>query len=74
MSTTAINNTSDLLGFLVNQSKGERNWFGFQQQRIAGVDLAYQIALRYADKMTADQVVSYVVDLNNAIYSKLLKG
>ena len=72
---TTIQNTSDLLNFLVNQANsGTKNWFGFQQQKIAGIDLAYRIAIAHADKLSPEDVVNYVVQLNNVIYSKMLKG
>lgn len=70
-----IQNSSDLLSFLVAQSSsGNKNWFGFQQQRIAGIKTAYMIAERHADKMTPDEIVDYVQKLNNAIYHKIIKG
>jgi len=53
---------------------GQKNWFGFPQQRIAGIHLAYEIAKIHADKMSPEEVVDYVVRLNNAIFQKLLKG
>jgi hypothetical protein len=60
---------------LVNQANsGSKNWFGFQQQKIAGINLAYQIAIAHADKLSPEDVVNYVVQLNNVIYSKMLKG
>jgi hypothetical protein len=36
--------------------------------------LAYEIAKIHADKMTPEEVVEYVIRLNNAIFQKLLKG
>ena len=73
--TTTIQNNNDLLTFLLSQANsGAKNWFGFQQQRIAGIDAAYRMAIAHADKMTPEQVVQYVVDLNNAIYNKIIKG
>jgi hypothetical protein len=72
---TTIQNNNDLLAFLLSQANsGAKNWFGFQQQRIAGIDTAYRMAIAHADTMTPDQVVQYVVDLNNAIYNKIIKG
>jgi hypothetical protein len=70
-----INNSNALLTFLISQSNtGQKNWFGYQQQRVAGVDLAYRIAEAHADKMTPEQIVNFVIDLNNTIYNKILKG
>ena len=72
---TTIHNSQDLLSYLVHcSSNGQKNWFGFPQQRIAGTHLAYEIAKIHADKMTPDEVVDYVIRLNNAIYRKLLTG
>jgi len=72
---TTIQNTSDLLSYVVNLAQsGQKNWFGFPQQRIAGIHLSYEIAKIHADKMSPEEVVDYVVRLNNAIFQKLLKG
>jgi hypothetical protein len=72
---TTIQNTNDLLSYLVTLAQtGQKNWFGFPQQRIAGIHLAYEIAKIHADKMSPEEVVDYVVRLNNAIFQKLLKG
>lgn len=72
---TTIQNNNDLLAFLLSQANsGTKNWFGFQQQRIAGIDTAYRMAIVHADTMTPEQIVQYVVDLNNAIYNKIIKG
>lgn len=72
---TTIQNTNDLLSYLVTLSQtGQKNWFGFPQQRIAGIHLAYEIAIAHADKMSPEEVVDYVVRLNNTIFQKLLKG
>lgn len=69
-----IQSTNDLLAYLVNQAgSGAKNWFGFSQQRITGINLAYEIAKNHADKMTPDEVTDYVVSLNNAIYKKLIE-
>lgn len=72
-----IKNTNDLFAYLLSRAEAKpeiQNWFGFKQQRIAGVDLAYRIATKHADTMSPEQVVQYVVDLNNAIYTKIIKG
>ena len=69
------NNSEALLQYLVSQANsGNKNWFGFQQQRIAGINLAYKIAERHADKISPDEIADYVLRLNNAVYSKLIKG
>jgi hypothetical protein len=70
-----IKSQNDLLGFLVTQAgSGQKNWFGFAQQRLTGINLAHEIAANHADKMTPDEVVDYVVSLNNNIYQKLIKA
>lgn len=72
---TTIQNSQDLFAFILSQaSSGQKNWFGYQQQRVAGIHLAYEIAKRNAETMTPDQVVDYVIRLNNAIYNRMLKG
>lgn len=72
---TQINNSQDLLAYIISQSNsGQKNWFGFQQQRIAGIDAAYKMAILHADKMTPEQVVDYVKKLNDTIYDKMLRA
>jgi hypothetical protein len=72
---TTIHNTQELLSYIVTlSSSGQKNWFGFTQQRITGISLCHEIAKHHADKMTPEEIVEYVIRLNNAIYSKLLKG
>jgi hypothetical protein len=73
--TQPINNSDALLGYLINQSNsGQKNWFGYPQQRVAGINLAHQIAANHANTMTPNEVVDYVVLLNNTIYNKIIKG
>lgn len=70
-----IQTTNDLLNYIVSQANsGQKNWFGFQQQRIAGIDVAYKIAINHADKMSPEEIADYVSRLNNAVYQKLVKG
>ena len=70
-----IQSNNDLLSFLISQSNsGVKNWFGFQQQRIAGINTAYEIAKYHADTLSPEEVVDYVVKLNNAIYQKMIKN
>ena len=69
------NNSEALLTFLVTQfNTGQKNWFGFPQQRLAGIHIAYEIAKYHADKMTPEECADYAVRLNNAIYAKIVKG
>jgi len=70
-----IQNNTDLLAYIIEQSSsGQKNWFGFQQQKITGINVIYDIAKNHADKFTPDEIVEYVMKLNNAIYHKLIKG
>jgi hypothetical protein len=73
--TIQIENNNDLLGYIIQQSAvGGKNWFGFPQQKIAGIHLAYEIAKLHADKMSSDDIVNFVINLNNKIYTKIIKG
>lgn len=70
-----IENSSDLLSYIVGQaSSGNKNWFGFPQQRILGIHLCYEIAKLHADKMTPEEVANYAFKLNNAIHAKIIKN
>jgi hypothetical protein len=72
---TPIETSSDLLSYIVSQaSSGNKNWFGFSQQRILGIHLSYEIAKLHADKMTPEEVASYAFKLNNAIHAKIIKN
>lgn len=70
-----IQNTNDLLGYLIEQAgTGRKDWFGFTQQKIVGINLCYDIARNHANTMTPDQVVQYVLNLNNAIFKTIIIG
>ena len=70
-----IQNSNDLLEYLITQSgSGEKNWFGFQQQKIAGINLAYEMAKNHGNVMEPDEITDYVCRLNDSIYKKLIKG
>jgi hypothetical protein len=71
---TTIQNTNDLLGFLTSQANQTKDWFGYRQQNLTGIDLAYKIATHHADKMSPDEVVEYVITLNQSIFNKIIKG
>lgn len=72
---TTQNNSNDLLAYLVIQANsGAKDWFGFRQQRILGIHVAYKIAEHHADKMSPEQVADYAMRLNNAIFLRLVKG
>jgi hypothetical protein len=69
-----IENNTDLLSYLISQStSGVKNWFGFSQQKITGIHTVYEIAKNHADTMTPEEVVEYVIRLNNSIYHKMIK-
>ena len=68
-----IQDSNDLLGYLLTQADTRKDWFGFTQQRMTAVTLAHQIAKQHADKMTPDEVVEYALKLNQAIYNKIIK-
>lgn len=71
---TEINKNSDLLGFLVMKMASEKkDWFGFSEQRVTGINLVHEIAKHHADKMSPQDVVDYVKDLNDAIYQGFIK-
>jgi hypothetical protein len=73
--TTTIRSNDDLLSYLVSQANsGQKNWFGFAQQRLTGINLAHEIAKNHADKLSPEEIVDYVVKLNNAIYQKIIKA
>jgi hypothetical protein len=68
-----ITDSNDLLGYLEAQAAtGDKQWFGFVQQKIIGITLAHQIAANHADKMTPQEIVEFVVALNNQIYFKII--
>jgi hypothetical protein len=69
-----IQENNDLLNYLVLKAdSGVKNWFNFQEQKVAGISVCYEIAKNHADKMTPDEIVQYVSDLNNAIYNKFFR-
>jgi hypothetical protein len=73
--TAQIKSSDDLLSYLVSQANsGQKNWFGFAQQRLTGINLAHEIAKTHADKMSPEEVVDYVIKLNNTIYQKIIKA
>jgi hypothetical protein len=73
MTDTTIQNTADLLSFLVNQAETRKDWFGFTQQKMTAVSLAHEIAARHADKMTPEEVVNYAKELNELLFHRLIK-
>lgn len=71
--TTTIQNTNDLLSFLVAQAESRRDWFGFTQQRMTAITLAHEIAARHADKLSPEEVVEYAMAINTQIFHKIIK-
>jgi hypothetical protein len=71
--TTTIQNTNDLLSFLVTQAESRKDWFGFTQQRMTAISLAHEIAALHADKMTPEEVVEYAIAINTQIFNKIIK-
>jgi hypothetical protein len=70
-----IQNNNDLLGYLINQAEsGKKDWFGFSQQKITGINLAFDIAKNHADSMSPEEVVDYVIQLNSMIFKKIIIG
>ena len=70
---TTIQNNTDLLSYLLSQAgSGNKNWFGFPQQKITGIHTVYEIAKYHANTMTPEEVVEYAIKLNNAIYNKMI--
>lgn len=70
-----IKSADDLLEFIITQaSSGNKDWFGFAQQKIIGIYMACEIARIHADKLTPEQCVEYATNLNNAIFSKMIRA
>lgn len=69
---TTIKDSNDLLSYLVTQSGSRKDWFGYPQQRITAVALAHEIAANHADKMSPQEIVRYVRELNQEIFEKII--
>jgi hypothetical protein len=70
---TIIENTEHLLAYIISQAdSGTKAWFNYPQQRIVGIYMCYELAQLYADKMTPEEIVDYVSNLNNLVYKKFL--
>jgi two-component sensor histidine kinase len=68
-----IQDTSDLLSYLITQASERKDWFGFVQQRITAIALAHEIARNHADTISPDQAVDYAIALNEAVYQKIIR-
>ena len=65
--------SDDLLAYLVTQAQtGSKNWFGYPQQRLINISLCHKIAESHAPDMTPDEVVNYVIRLNDLIFKKIV--
>lgn len=73
MQENTIQDTNDLLDYLVEQAKEHKHWFGFMQQKMTGITLIHQIAARHADKMSPVEIVEFVKELNNEIFNRMIK-
>lgn len=71
---TTIQNTGDLLDFLVKQMAERKDWFGRSQQKITSISLAHKIAENHASQMTPVEVVEYALCLNEEIYKRIIVG
>jgi hypothetical protein len=64
----------NILSFLeAHRASGDKDWFGFAQQKVTGINLCHEIAANHADKLSPEEVVDYVIGLNNAIYQKFIR-
>ena len=64
----------DNFAYLINQSDaGTKAWFGFRQQKIAAINLSYEMAARHGDKMTPDEIAEYAKRLSDAVFEKIVK-
>lgn len=68
-----IQNSTDLLNYLLQQAELRKDWFGFFQQRLTAISLAHDIAKCHADKMSPSEVVAYAVEINEEIYQKIVR-
>jgi two-component sensor histidine kinase len=68
-----IQDTSDLLGYLISQASERKDWFGFTQQRLTAIALAHEIARNHANTISPEQAVDYAIALNEAIYQKIIR-
>ena len=68
-----IQDSSDLLSYLITQASERKDWFGFTQQRITAIALAHEIARNHADTISPEQAVDYAIALNEAVYQKIIR-
>jgi two-component sensor histidine kinase len=69
-----IQDSNDLLSYLISQASERKDWFGFTQQRITAIALAHEIARNHADTLTPEQAVEYAKALNEAVYQKIIRA
>jgi len=68
-----IQDSSDLLSYLITQASERKDWFGFTQQRITAIALSHEIARNHADTISPEQAVEYAIALNEAVYQKIIR-
>ena len=74
MTDTTAQLKETILSFLEShRASGDKDWFGFAQQKVTGINLCHEIAARHADTMSPSEVVDYVIELNNSIYHKFIR-
>jgi two-component sensor histidine kinase len=69
-----IQDSNDLLSYLITQASERKDWFGFTQQRLTAISLAHEIARNHADKLSPEEAVDYAKALNEAIYQKIIRA
>tara|TARA_R110000868_G_scaffold23585_4_gene94727 strand:+ start:160 stop:381 length:222 start_codon:yes stop_codon:yes gene_type:complete len=68
-----IQDSNDLLNYLITQSTERKDWFGFTQQRLTAISLAHEIARNHANTISPEEAVDYAIALNEAIYQKIIR-
>ena len=72
--TVQIQSSNDLLSYLVDQAIADpKKWYGYLQQKITGIVLIHAIAANHADKMSPEEVIEYVMKINDLIHNNLIK-
>ena len=67
--------SDDLLGYLIAQAQtGAKNWFGYPQQRLINISLCHKMAENYGADMTPEEIVDYVIRLNDLIFKKIVSN
>lgn len=65
----------DLLSYLIAQAQtGAKNWFGYPQQRLINISLCHKMAENHGADMTPEEIVDYVIRLNDLIFKKIVSN